>query len=750
MRREIESSLASGIGVPTVLELIKERFFLALAEKLLAQLSNDHAHRLVSLCGLTEEYAAKSGGFEPRSDELRVAVDSSIAQVLHRTTFLDEFVSSSIDPTILGWAYQYWNQPERDESTWAVSRGDTEGVNEKTLSYATQVYTESYMAKFLARECIHQLGNNSRAPIATLTYCDPACGAGNILLAIFSELHRVAVESPPISESARPSTRNFLRELCLFGVDIDPLAVKLARVSLVIAAIQLETSSQDIELFASKLRESIVSLPAPLGTLSRKSHMPGEGHYDAIITNPPYVGRRKLNGQLRDYLSTHYECADGDIASAFTVRCLELLREGGQFGVVTSDKWLRLKTYRSFRWSDSLYTPGIFSHTKVFSLIELGSRAFHRDADLHDGVGVTLLHVERSLPRGDHRLAYLDLSEKKELISKVEGLSLFSTARESQSIEIQQSLFATKEPSQVLFSASTGGGDWKDKTIPLKSLADVVIGIQTNDDRRFVTLQGNISKDDTDWIVHHRGGGVEPWYGLNRWMLNISALREHLRGDKDDPFPIEESFAREGWTYSWFANGKLALRKKERGWSFGRAAASAVFVEDFRVVGYLNAPIASQLARKLAGKVQFTEGVIREVPVPRDLSPISAELVLRLTEIVRILSSQDIREFHFDPTFKLPTLERFALEREYLEITARLELQVQEAARGAALVNTSARPEQNPPDESIVLEFLRDHESNDGDDSKLSVVRLNTMSRVPPSQIFEILSEWVQCRSLNE
>lgn len=666
------------------------------------------------------------------------AGSSHIIDYLQDTPYWRNFFSSPQDPTFLGWMYQYWNHSERDSATWAISRGEESGVNRDTISYATQIYTEGYMSKFLARQCLSTLQKYKGGELFRASISDPACGAGNILVAVLDELLTAAG-----SDDSGRTIDALLGDVELSGVDIDPFAVTLARLSLVISAASHGASFVALSAFAKKLSNNIVSLRPPLGTLERGASLPNGGCYDAIITNPPYVGRRKLEGSLRDYLSHHYPSADGDIATAFKVRCLELLRSDGQLGLVTSDKWLRLKGYQKLRWSEDLFSPGIFSHTTVHSLVELGGRAFHRDADLHDGVGVTLVHLQNRQPSLEHIVNYLDLAPYKEITQKIDALRKEESIGGADWSTIAQSAFSSKQPNTVLLSASTGGADWLTKTSPLKMFGDVEIGIQTNDDQRFVAPCSAVTKGDSSWVVHHRGGGTDAWYGLNRWMLNIAALRESLRGSVDDRFPIEESFAREGWTYSWFANGKLALRKKERGWSFGRAAASAVFVDDLRVIGFLNSPVASQLAKKLAGKVQFTEGVIREIPVPRDLSAISEAVVIRLTEIAKILTSQDPREYHYDPLAIDTPLKKFTLEREYLELTTTLNDQVRLAAQSSALGKMIPESDAKRVSEELVVTRIGKHHTQSGEWGAVSLIQLSNLSGVAPARVFELLEQQI-------
>jgi Eco57I restriction-modification methylase/restriction endonuclease TaqI-like protein/restriction-modification enzyme MmeI-like protein len=68
------------------------------------------------------------------------------------------------------------------------------------------------------------------------------------------------------------------------------------------------------------------------------------GGFNAVIGNPPYV-RMELFKEIKIYLASRYESHDErtDLYVYFVERSLELLRRGGLYGVIVSNKWVRSK-----------------------------------------------------------------------------------------------------------------------------------------------------------------------------------------------------------------------------------------------------------------------------------------------------------------------------------------------------------------------------------------------------------------------
>ena len=71
--------------------------------------------------------------------------------------------------------------------------------------------------------------------------------------------------------------------------------------------------------------------------------------YHWVITNVPYLARRKQAAKLRVFCEQHYPAAKNDLATVFLERCLELCTEGGTASLALPQNWLFLASYRKLR-----------------------------------------------------------------------------------------------------------------------------------------------------------------------------------------------------------------------------------------------------------------------------------------------------------------------------------------------------------------------------------------------------------------
>jgi hypothetical protein len=562
-------------------------------------------------------------------------------------------------PTLIGWSYQIWNEVDRDATTWGVSYKGEQQAERLSIVAATQIFTEEYMADFLATRC-HALLNEKES---SYTVIDPACGAGHLLARVFRLLLKEMGAGSSVEQIA---TR-------LYGCDIDPEAVCLSRAVVLLES--LRTAPEAAFQVIGALNQNLFVLEKDEGVLDTSGVVPGLArHYDCVIANPPYLGRRKLTQQMRDLLTREYPQSALDLCAAVTRRCIELTAPEGVTGLVTSDRWLRLKGYQDFR-------RYLCSELRVDVVAELGDRAFRSQLDLHDGVRVVLTVGQRGMVSHDNTVQYLSAVSQRDVDSKANYLARHYDYN-GHVASLSQAALRDDTDGSVFLGVAGAPQALQTASRRLAMYAQVVVGLQTNDDGAFVRYHWQVAPDSERWCPHNKGGGYARWFGLNRWVLDKrpESMTLYSKGSSGG-CSLDEWFSRDGWTYSWFANGCLGVRRKEAGWSFGRAASSGLFCDDLRVVGYCNSRLASLCTRLIGGKIQLPEGVVRRIPVPDDLSVIDPQLVEAAVTIKKRIVSADPTEVTFVPTDRASLVERWILETLLLMVEGELERQVMESAQ---------------------------------------------------------------------
>ena len=565
------------------------------------------------------------------------------------------------DPINVGWSYQFWNEAERDESTFAISRQGEQDMSQHSLTAATQLFTEDYMSEVLVDRCL--LSYAGRADRDVL---DPACGTGHILVHAFRHIlgMREGIDGEIVPLMGR-----------IFGCDIDPDAVELCRMVLFLEATKSPIPKSDIIDLWQMLAKNIQVVSSDYGTLDRTTQCALlQRRYGCVLSNPPYIGRRKLTDAMRCFLDSEYPATSMDLCSAFMQRCTELLEPGGWLGLVTVDKWLRLKGYEVLRTGGPGFA-GLYRMCMLDLVCELGQRAFSPWSSLHDGVGIALITAQYNEPPSDHSFRFLSCADVAHHSQKAAMIKVWRLTGEGSS-DIPQREVMTRGKS-VSFVINHGVPPCLiSSRLQVEDVANVVVGLQTGDDRRFVKYVWSVPPDKDRWIVHSKGGGYERWFGLNRYLLDWREGRPVFEKTPKSGLSVERWFPTRGWTYTWFANGSLGLRMKDCGWSFGRAAASGFFCEDARLVGFLNSRVASLVARRKGGKAQLPEGTVRGLPIPHSLDGIDARLVDAAVGLKRALVERDLTDASFRPSPSFEPLVIWSVNALLLVVEGELERQV--------------------------------------------------------------------------
>jgi hypothetical protein len=236
-------------------------------------------------------------------------------------------------------------------------------------------------------------GRKTPKEAAKLKILDPACGSGSFLLGAYQYLldwhldWYIAHDAPRWSKgkeaTLRPgpdggwrlSIQERKRILLdnIHGVDIDHQAVEVTKLSLLLKVLEGETTESLSGLWTlfrqralPDLGHNILCGNSLIGTEIMESaawEAMSEGErrkinpfdferafprvfkqkgFDAVIGNPPYVRMEEFK-DLKSYLRETYQCHDerSDLYAYFMERGHRLVRPGGRFGMIVSNKFLR-------------------------------------------------------------------------------------------------------------------------------------------------------------------------------------------------------------------------------------------------------------------------------------------------------------------------------------------------------------------------------------------------------------------------
>ncbi|MFO7898904.1 MAG: N-6 DNA methylase, partial [Planctomycetota bacterium] len=384
-----------------VQKVIDRIIFLRMAEdrgiesqgRLLALTNADSIYaRFAKLCEQADE-KYNSGLFDFKADEwtLDLAIDDKVLKKIIKGIYYPEspYEFSVLPADILGNVYeQFLGKVIRLTPAHRAKVEEKPEVKKAGGVYYTPRYIVDYIVEHTVGELID--GKSPRR-LKTFHVLDPACGSGSFLLGAYQRLldHHLEwyIEHDPGKHKGKQVYRRTPDEWALttaerkriltdhiFGVDIDPQAVEVTKLSLLLKVLEGETADtlgRQMRLFRERalpnLGDNIKcgnSLIGPdyfadrldgtidpdelrrVNPFDWEAEFPGilgkrvpekRRGFDAVIGNPPYV-RQEALGENKQYFANTYEVFDSsaDLFVYFFEKGLRLLRPGGRFAMIVS------------------------------------------------------------------------------------------------------------------------------------------------------------------------------------------------------------------------------------------------------------------------------------------------------------------------------------------------------------------------------------------------------------------------------
>jgi len=356
--------------------------FLRLEELVLANSGEDEFEEVYKLliAKLWDERSGKTRRFMPHEDEEKTYAEvHSLLREAERgwPGILEQGVRPGLTPEHLQVCVEAFARHSISGNSFEV----LDGLFEFMVSRAAKGSKGQYFTpRYVVELCVQMLD-----PRSCETVLDPACGSGGFLV---HSLNHV-VKNEGLTGAA-------LRDYCeskMWGFDIDPRAVRVAKALMVLAG----------DGNANTLRVNSLLKPDVGGLFSRAADdgasvltiedvMRGRARnhkgFDVILTNPPFAGEVRERQMLDAYMVGHNKPrVERDII--FLERCVELLRPGGRMAIVLPHNKFAADEFSEVReW--------VIEQCRVLAVVGLGRHTFLP----HTHQKASILFVQKRIPRG--------------------------------------------------------------------------------------------------------------------------------------------------------------------------------------------------------------------------------------------------------------------------------------------------------------------------------------------------------------
>ncbi|CRY79598.1 BREX-1 system adenine-specific DNA-methyltransferase PglX [Yersinia intermedia] len=351
--------------------------------------------------------------------------------------------------------------------------------------------------------------------------------------------------------------------------------------------------------------------------------------YDAVVANPPYMGGKGMNGELKEFAKKQFPDSKSNLFAMFMQHAFSLLKENGFNAQVNMQSWMFLSSYEALRsW--------LLDNKTFITMAHLGARAF---GQISGEVVQTTAWVIKNIHTENYQPVFFRLIEgseeqKKNALFKQKERSDKTTQNDFKKIPGAPIAYWLTPKVRALFA---------EKTILGNEVA-VRGGMTTADNDKFVRFWHEVNYvkiTEGRWAPYNKGGEYRKWYGNHSWVVFWENNGYEIKSTGKASVRSEEFYFRPmiGWTdISSFS--QLGVRFYPSGFIFDASGPSLIpknLDECYYFLGYLASSPVSYIVNALNPTLHVQAGNIASLPLMTN----SVDKVIELTKENVSISKSD-------------------------------------------------------------------------------------------------------------
>ena len=383
--------------------------------------------------------------------------------------------------------------------------------------------------------------------------------------------------------------------------------------------------------------------------------------YDAVVTNPPYMGASGMGAKLSDYVKKNFPDSKADLFACFIECGNQMAVKHGYNCMVTMQSWMFLSSFEKMR-------EKVLRIKSITNLMHMENMVM----GIAFGTAVTVF-------RNDYVTGYKGTYNQIKLQDIENDKPRVFPVLENRFAQTSTDNFSKIPGSPVAYWLSDNFANaFRGKNV--KSVANPCIGMRTGDNDRFLRLwfevcQSKIGFNHRDansavnagskWIPYHKGGNFRKWYGNNEYVVNWENDGEEIKENTRRVYPQlgdnlgwkisnEQFYFKEGISWTSLSSGDTAFRRYKEGFIFSNSGQAVVGASsdmlDF-LTALLNSRFSKEVLDIITPTMGFESGYIAKIPVIIP-SQDNMALVIKTSKHQTHLSSNDWDSYETSWDFK--------------------------------------------------------------------------------------------------
>ncbi|EPU4032710.1 BREX-1 system adenine-specific DNA-methyltransferase PglX [Enterobacter asburiae] len=343
--------------------------------------------------------------------------------------------------------------------------------------------------------------------------------------------------------------------------------------------------------------------------------------YDTVVANPPYMGGKGMNTELKRFAKENFLNSRFDLFSMFMQLGFYFLKKNGFNAQINMQSWMFLSSYDSLRkW--------LINTKNIITMAHLGARAFGQVSGevVQTTAWIFSNNCIQKYKPTFFKLTHGNADVKEKTLLKRQNC--FNTVVQDDLKKIPGFPFAYWVSNRIreIYENNPKAGD----------VSTAVVGLQTGDNDKFMRcwhevnwekIQLNYSKIEkkSDWVPYNKGGGYRKWYGNRDYIVNWKNDGEEIKNFRDYDGKLKSRpqntnfYFREGITWSEITSSWKSFRYNPFGSISDVKGQSAYFnstMDMYKALCWLNSTVVDILTKVQNPTLSFQSGDYRNLPLP--------------------------------------------------------------------------------------------------------------------------------------
>ena len=407
--------------------------------------------------------------------------------------------------------------------------------------------------------------------------------------------------------------------------------------------VSMAESLQQVIRSGDLLSESAAQQLLPLVEQSRVLGM----QFDAVVANPPYMGGKGMNAEVKDFAKKHFPDSKSDLFAMFIERGFGWCKPTGFNSMVTMQSWMFLLSFEVMR-------EKLLQSRDIVSMAHLGARAFSEISGEVVQTTAFVLWVRHHAGFKPTFIRLVDGSEAQKESTLRSGKNRFNSAVQDDFAKIPGSPIAYWMSNAVWKAFLMG--------VPLERFASIREGINTGDNALFLRYWHEVDFSSIEiaptngctslkkWVHHKKGGTFRKWYGNTNYVLNWQNNGADIHAFHDLPItyngaPVrgKAHFFEESISWSRISTSDFSIRHYGKSFSYDSTAPSIFCAPDYRSLfqAFLNSKVVSHLLSGMSPTLDFRITNVGRLPIILKAVEEKASAIRCLVNECNEISSKD-------------------------------------------------------------------------------------------------------------